>query len=181
MNKRAAIFLADGFEEIEAVTLTDILRRADICVQTVSVMSGLDVTGAHGIVIKADMLFDELDVGADILILPGGLGGTVNIKNHAGAGELLKRYNSANKWIAAICAAPTVLDALGLLEGKSAVCYPSCEPELLTAIVKRDNVCVAGNVITSRGPGTTAELAFKIVEILKDTETADALKERMLY
>jgi 4-methyl-5(b-hydroxyethyl)-thiazole monophosphate biosynthesis len=178
---KAAVFLADGFEEIEAVTLIDILRRSEFQTQTVSVMSGKDVTGAHDIIVRADRLFDDMDKDFDILILPGGRDGTANLKNHKGTGEMLKQYNASKKWIAAVCAAPLVLESLGILEGKEAVCHPSCEQNLKSAKLKQDNVCVSENVITSRGAGTTAEFAFRIVELLKDSDTARALKNIMLY
>ena len=179
--KKAAVLLADGFEEIEAVTVIDILRRSGIAVQTVSVMGRMDVLGAHGIKVQADILFDNFDEGSDILILPGGGDGTANLGAHEGVCSLLTQYNSSKKWIAAICAAPTVLDANGVLDGKEAVCYPSCEPILKNARVKQDAVCVCDNVITSRGPGTSAEFAFKIVELILDAKTADSLKGQMLY
>ena len=117
--KKVCVFLADGFEEIEGLTVVDILRRAKVEVSTVSIMDTLDIQGAHGINIKADQMFDEADFSvADMLVLPGGMPGTLHLGQHKGLQNILKDFHNEKKNIAAICAAPSVLGKYGILEGK---------------------------------------------------------------
>ncbi|MDO9153398.1 MAG: DJ-1/PfpI family protein, partial [Paludibacter sp.] len=119
------LFLADGFEEIEAIAPIDIFRRAEIDLITVSVKNELAVTGAHGVTVLADTLFDEVDFsGNDLLFLPGGMPGTTNLDHHAGLKNLIESQTTQNKMIAAICAAPSILGKMKLLKGKEAICYP---------------------------------------------------------
>jgi len=174
--------LADGFEEIEAISVVDILRRADIKVQMVSIMGKKEVVGAHHIGVMADVLFENVDYkDVDMIILPGGGQGTQNMAEHVGLNEQLTKQFMSGKWIAAICAAPTVLGKLGLLTGKSAVCYPGCESQLTGADISSSaSVIVDGKIITSRGPGTSFEFALKIVELLKGLEVANSLKSQMI-
>ena len=179
---RVCLHLADGFEEIEAISVADILRRAAIPVQMVSIMGKKEVMGAHNIGVITDVLFENVDYSnVDMMILPGGGRGTQNMAEHSGLTEQLTKQAMDGKWIAAICAAPTVLGKLGLLAGKAAACYPGCESELTGAIVSvSPSVIVDGKIITSRGPGTSFDFALKIVEILKGAEVTNSLKEQMI-
>lgn len=174
------LFLADGFEEIEALGCVDILRRADLEVKTVGV-TGKIVAGAHGINVEADIIISECGYDADMVILPGGSVGTDNLAAKPEVAALVEDAAERNAYVAAICAAPTVLGGLGLLEGRRAVCYPGLEGRLIGAVESSDRVCVDGRFITSRGPGTTSEFALKLVEILKGRQTADALRKGMLW
>ncbi|SHE28988.1 DJ-1 family glyoxalase III [Alkalibacter saccharofermentans] len=178
---KAAIFLAEGFEEIEALATVDVLRRGGISVKTVSVTEKFDVEGAHGITVLADILFEDTDFhGVDILILPGGMPGTRNLEKHKGLIELIKKFHNDKKWIAAICAAPKILGKLGLLKGQIATCYPGFEKDLEGAILSDESVVLSSNLITSRGAGTAVLFGLKLVEVLKNKETADELKEKMI-
>ena len=174
------VFLADGFEEIEALSAVDILRRANISVNTVGV-SGKEVTGAHGITVKADITMGEVErFDIDALVLPGGMPGAVNLKNSAELSELLLYAKGERKILAAICAAPLVLGSLGLLKGKSATCYPGFEDELIGAKITDAKVCVDGDTVTASGPAAAADFAFALVEKLKDKNTAKQIRKGML-
>ena len=178
---KAAIFLAEGFEEIEALATVDVLSRGGISAKTVSVTEKFDVEGAHGITVLADILFEDTDFhGVDILILPGGMPGTRNLEKHAGLIELIKKFHNDKKWIAAICAAPKILGKLGLLKGQVATCYPGFEKDLEGAILSDESVVLSSHFITSRGAGTAVLFGLKLVEVLKNKETADELKEKMI-
>jgi protein deglycase len=175
------IFLAEGFEEIEAITVVDVLRRAKIDIKTVSVSERKEVTGAHGIMVNADILFDsESQKAGDMYILPGGMPGTANLAAHQELGLLLKDSHNEDKWLAAICAAPMVFGKLGLLSGKAATCYPGFEKDLLGAECRTETVVQAGKIVTSRGPGTAIEFSLKLVELLKGAELANNIKKGML-
>ena len=175
------VHLANGFEEIEAITVVDVLRRAESDVETVSITENLWVTGAHGIGVKADQLINDIDYDSGkMIVLPGGLPGTTNLAENSKLIDQIKSYNNQNKWVGAICAAPMILGEKGLLEGKTAVIYPGMESHLKGAKVGRKNVEVDGNIVTSKGPGTAMEFAFKLVELLKGKEAIKQLKEEML-
>ena len=175
------VHLAEGFEEIEALTVVDVLRRAEIDVQTVSVTGKKEVTGSHQIKVIADSLFEETDYSkADMIVLPGGMPGTLNLEKHEGLREKLLEFQNSGKWLAAICAAPSVLGKLELLKGKTATCYPGFEKYLVDAEICEDPVVVAGNVITSRGPGTAIYFALELARIIKGEETANKLKKGMI-
>lgn len=176
------VHLATGFEEIEALTVTDVLRRSGAEVKTVSITDEKLVTGAHGIAVEADILFDEADYSAcEMLVLPGGMPGTVNLGKHAGLCYELKTAAKAGKWACAICAAPMVLGNLGLLEGRKATIYPGMEGHLLGADAVNAAVVCDGNIITSMGPGTAMEFAFALTEALFGEEKADELRDEMIY
>jgi len=178
---KVCLHLANGFEEIEAMSVVDILRRADIEVEMVSIMGIREVMGAHQIQVMADSLFENVDYkDVDMMILPGGGLGTKNLGEHIGLKEQIMKQAQAGKWIAAICAAPMVLGKLDLLQGKKATCYPGCEAELRGAELTKDRVVLDGNIITSRGPGTTFDFSLKIVEVLKGKEIVATLKEQMV-
>jgi 4-methyl-5(b-hydroxyethyl)-thiazole monophosphate biosynthesis len=178
------IFLADGFEEIEALTVVDFLRRADIDITMVSIQDTTTVTGAHKIPVTADATFEAVkDTKAEMLVLPGGMPGTLNLKAHKGLEEMILKQNQNAGYLAAICAAPSVFAELGLLEEKKATSYPSFE-EVLNDHGSRytyDKVAVDGNMITSRGMGTAIEFAAKLTEVLKDKKTADDILESIVY
>ncbi|MCD8337677.1 MAG: DJ-1/PfpI family protein [Lachnospiraceae bacterium] len=176
------VFLADGFEEIEGLTVVDLLRRAGIEVQTVSIMESTVIRGSHGIEVKADLLFDELDAkSAQLLVLPGGMPGTTHLAEHEELAKLLKEQSAAGRKIAAICAAPTVFGGLGLLEGRTAVCYPGLEEKLTGANVTGNPVEVSENVTTSRGMGTAIPFGLSLVAQLRGKDTADKLAKSIVF
>lgn len=178
---RVNIFLATGFEEVEALTVVDLLRRAGIETDMVSVTGELAVTGSHGITVKADRLFEEIDDTAEMLVLPGGIPGTPNLKAHKGLAAMIVRYDAAGKYLAAICAAPTVYGELGLLQDRHATCYPGMEDGLTGAYPLTDSVVVDGHFITSRGLGTAIEFGLAIITLLKDDVTAEDLASKIVY
>ena len=179
--KKVFIFLADGFEEMEAIAPIDILRRAGIDVVTVSISENNVVTGAHGIKVEADQLFIETDFSSnDMLVLPGGGVGTENLTAHTRMNELLENQNNSGKQIAAICAAPSVLGKLGILAGKEAICYPGFEEKLTGAVISKNTVVKDGNIITGKGPGVAIPFALKIVETLKGKETASQVADSLM-
>ncbi len=178
---KTAIFLASGYEEIEAITVIDILRRAGIEVHIVSTAGAKTVKDAHGIKIESDIAFDFLNGDDyDALILPGGMPGTLNLKRHDGVKSMLSDYIEKKRLVAAICAAPIVLGELGLLSGKNATCYPGYEKHLKGAILQADEVVLDANILTSRGPATAMVFALKIVEILGGKKLAKTHRERLL-
>lgn len=180
--KKAAIFLADGFEEVEGLTVTDILRRAGIRADHVSVTGKREVTGSHGIVVMADTRFEDGGYeDADLLVLPGGMPGTLNLKAHAGLAELLEKFYTEGRYIGAICAAPTVFGELGFLKGRRACCYPGMEDGLTGADVTQDAVAVDGNVVTSRGVGTAISFALKLTALLAGDEKAEEIRKSIVY
>lgn len=175
------VFFAKGFEEIEAITVVDVLRRAGLDITMVSVTGAREVVGAHGIPVMTDELFEYVDhQGADMLILPGGMPGTNNLAANHKLGDLLKKYHSEEKWVAAICAAPLVLGGLGILKGLKATCYPGFEPQLEGAEIIHAPVVQDGHIITSRGAGTALEFALKLVEVAVGIEKARNLKEGLI-
>jgi len=177
----AAVFLADGFEDIEAIAVIDLLRRAGFSVTSVSLTNGEYAASSHGVTVKADALFGDLGFGGfDILILPGGPG-YKKYSEHTGLCGLLKRHNDENRYIAAICAAPTVLGRLGILKGKTAVCYPGMESGLSGAAIGAGPVEHDGNIITSKSAGTTVPFALKIIEVLAGTDAANEISKGICY
>ena len=176
--KPCYLFLTKGFEEIEAVATIDILRRAGLDLKTVSVEETLEVEAAHGVVIKADMLLSEGDFSeAEILILPGG---TLRLGEFPKLIDLLRNQNACQGWIAAICAAPSILGRIGLLDGREATAYPGFEENLTGAMVSNKRVVVSDNIITGKGPGCTMEFALKIVETLCGEPTANTLADGLI-
>jgi len=182
MSKKVCVFLADGFEEIEGLTVVDILRRAGVEVTCASIMGDKMIHGAHGIDVMADVLFEEVDYEQqDMVVLPGGLPGTTYLGQHAGVCRVVCEFDKAGKYIAAICAAPTVFGNLGLLEGRPATCYPSMEEKLKCGSYKADKVVVSNHIITSRGMGTAIDFSLKMVELLCNKEQSDALGRAIVY
>lgn len=180
--KKAYLFLATGFEEVEALTVLDILRRGGVDCKMVSVMGDYDVTSSHAVTIRADLLFDEKSLDdADMLIMPGGIPGTPNLKAHVGLEQLIRRYVEADKYLAAVCAAPTIYGEMGLLEGRNATCYPGMEAGLLGATALTDRVVCDGSFITSRGMGTCIDFGLVLLEKLADKATADEVAKKIVY
>lgn len=176
------VFMANGFEEIEALAPVDILRRGGQEVSTVSVTGTLWVESSHGITVKADMLFDESDFAdADMLLLPGGMPGSVNLNNHEGLRLLLLSHAERGGRIGAICAAPMVLGSLGLLQGRRATCSPGFEVYLDGAEFTAELVTVDGNIITGEGPGASLPYAYKILSFFAGDEAVHALQKKMQY
>ena len=167
------VFLATGFEEMEAIGTIDILRRGGVETVTVSITGNKTVTGVHGIPVIADELFEELDFWDNIaIVLPGGGPGSVMLNQHEGVRQVLVDAYENSKLIAAICAAPRVLGSLGLLKGRKATCYPGIEPELTGAKVVTDPVVTDDNIITARGPGLVFDFGLAILNYLNiDTKT----------
>ena len=179
--KTIFVFLAEGFEEIEALTPVDVLRRAGLVVQTVSIMDEQVVAGAHGVPVLADKMFAEINPeDAEMILLPGGLPGATNLDAHEGLGQLISDFAKAEKPLAAICAAPLVFGNRGLLQGKKATCYPGFETylqgaEYTAALVEKD-----ANFITGKGPGAALEFAFAIVEKYCGIDKVNELKQGMM-
>ena len=179
--KTIFVFLAAGFEEIEALTPVDVLRRAGLVVQTVSIMDEQVVAGAHGVPVLADKMFAEINPeDAEMILLPGGLPGATNLDAHEGLGQLISDFAKAEKPLAAICAAPLVFGNRGLLQGKKATCYPGFETylqgaEYTAALVEKD-----ANFITGKGPGAAMEFAFAIVERYCGIDKVNELKQGMM-
>lgn len=179
--KQLLLFLAPGFEEIEAISTIDILRRAGLSVASVSITGDLRVVGAHGIAIEADILYPDVDFNnAEMLILPGGQPGTKNLNVHEGLKATLVNFAAAGKPLAAICAAPMILGQLGLLDGKEATCYPGNEVHLKGARLSEYMVVQDGAFITASGPGVAADFALQIVTYLLGEEKADEVTKALL-
>ena len=177
------VALAEGFEEIEAVTPIDILRRAGLKVTTVGI-SGKIVTGSHGIAITADQTWDEVaNTTPDALLLPGGMPGSKNLGEHAGLKQMAERVTASDGWLAAICAAPAfTLGAWGLLSKRNATCYPGCETQFPADVNHRtDAVVVDGKIVTGCGPGAAFDFSLKLAELLVSPETAENLRSQMQY
>ena len=171
-----AVLLADGFEEIEALTPVDMLRRADIKTVTASVGTDTTVRGAHGITVTADTLADGL-VGSDIdmLVLPGGMPGALNLDASRTVDRLIREVCDGGGRLAAICAAPLILGRRGLLDGKRAVCYPGFEGELVGAEILDAPVVTDGLITTAKGMGAALAFAKELVALLSSKEKADTL------
>ncbi len=177
---KVCIHLATGFEEIEAISIIDVLRRANIQVTVVSITGELKVEGAHNITVSADELFENINYGqVSMIILPGGMPGSENLNNHSGLKQQIQNFYSTNKPIAAICAAPLVFGNLGLLKGKTATCFPGFEKYLTGATISELPVVADGNIITGKGAGVAIHFALKIVEVLIDKQTATKLSEQL--
>ncbi len=182
MDKKVYIFLAQGFEESEAIIPIDVLRRGGIQVKMVSITGKKEVTGSHGITVIADSLFEEVDYkDADLLILPGGMPGTLNLKAHKALnGLVVETAANKNKLVGAICAGPTVLGQNNLLVNKNATCYPGFEKELTGANFTGEQVEVADNIITANGVGAAMKFALKLVTLLSDEDKAKDLADKMV-
>ena len=179
--KTVYVFLADGFEEIEAVTPIDVLRRAGLQLTTIGI-TGREIMGAHGIVLTADKTWNEAaESTPDVLILPGGMPGSKNLGDHAGLQNMAERVAKANGYLAAICAAPAfTLGPWELLSNRNATCYPGCESQFPPNVkYQTDAVVVDGHIITAKGPGVAMQFSMKLVEVLLNPETAKKIHEQM--
>ena len=175
------MFLADGFEEVEALVPLDILRRANVEVVTLGV-TGEYVTGAHNITVKADAFLQDAKLEKlDAVILPGGLGGTNNMDASSEVKSLIQYAADNNKLVCAICAAPSILGKMGLLEGKDATCYPGFEETFKGGNYIKKSVVKCDNFITSDGMGSAYKFGFEIVSSLCGEETAEKIKEQIQY
>ena len=179
---KTAIFIAEGFEEIEALTVVDILRRAGIEISMVSITDSLQVCGSHKIQVTVDKTFDEVNFDdIDMIILPGGMPGTTNLDAYKPLKDKIQEFYDNGRLISAICAAPGVFGRMGLLEGRDACAYPGCEDQLLGANVVKTETAVSNHVLTSRGMGTAIPFALKIVERFQGTEAADKMAASIVY
>ena len=176
------VFLADGFETVEALAPVDVMRRAGIEVVTVSVMNGREVLSAQGVPVLADAVFGNLSFNdADALVLPGGSVGTENLSAHVPLCSLLTAEYGKGTLVAAICAAPMVFGRIGILKGRKATCYPGCEGELIGAEYTATPVEIDGNVMTSCGPGASFDFGFAIVEHFCGAAVVDTMRSQMQF
>lgn len=175
------MLLGTGFEETEAITPLDLLRRADIAVMTVGI-NGKTVYGGHGIGIEADITLEEMDLtDLDMIILPGGLGGVASARASAPAMEALRFAWDNGKFVAAICAGPTVLADLGITDGKKATCYPGCENAMGDAIMVENVPCVQdGKLITGTSAGSAVAFGLQLIEALKGADCASAVAQQIV-
>lgn len=173
------VFLADGFEEIEALTPVDVLRRAGFDVKTVGV-TGKTVTGSHNIPVVADITIEEVtDKDLQGVILPGGMPGTLNLENNDTVQQFADLAVKKGLLLGAICAAPSILGHKGILNGKNATCFPGFEESLIGAYVQDAFVVTDGNIITGKGAGAAMEFALALLEYLKDKQTSEELRKAM--
>ncbi len=179
---RVCIFFAEGYEEIEALTVVDLLRRAGIEAETVSVTGEKTVTGSHRIPVIMDKLFDEVDfTKVDMIVLPGGMPGTKNLEAFTPLMEQVDAFYEKGKYVAAICAAPSILGHRGILQGKRACSFPEFESHLEGAEITRNSVEIAGNVITSRGMGCAIDFGLMIIAAFMGREASEALSRKIVY
>ena len=176
------VFLADGFEEIEALTIVDVLRRADIRTQMVGV-SSKTVTGAHGITVLCDIVINEIHslVDTRMLVLPGGMPGTKHLAESNALKNLLTEAYDTEIYLAAICAAPTVLSQHNLIKGRHITCYPGFEKEMKDMVYDHLPVVQDGKLITANGPGSAMAFSLKLVEILKGHKVSEHLGMAMQF
>lgn len=174
------VFLADGFEDIEALAPIDILRRANVDVKTVGV-TGKEVTSSHGVTVKADISVSDIKLDSDLelIVLPGGMPGTLNLEASVGVQKAIDFCAANDKYIAAICAAPSILGHKGLLKGKKATCFPGFEKDLVGANACSDLVVKDGKIITGKGSGACIEFGLKLAEILVSADAALNIKAGM--
>lgn len=179
---KVCVFFAEGFEEIEALTVVDLLRRVGVDTAMVSVSGGLEVRGSHGVAVGMDLMFNEVDFQeVDMLVLPGGMPGTRNLEEYQPLMEVLDLFHSEERFISAICAAPSILGHRGMLKGRKACCFPDFETHLEGAEVSRNEVEVSGHFITARGMGCSIAFALAVVERLMGQENAEELAEKILF
>ncbi|MCM1040539.1 MAG: DJ-1/PfpI family protein [Ruminococcus sp.] len=179
---KVCVFFATGFEEIEALTVVDILRRAGIDVDMVSITGEKKVTGSHKITVEMDKLFTEVDFEkTDMIVLPGGMPGTTNLEAFEPLMKQVEDFHAKKKFIAAICAAPSIFGHRGMLKGIPACSNPGFESHLEGADVKQEPAVAAGHIITSRGMGTAIPFGLAILEQLADSEAVLKMKEKIVY
>jgi len=175
-----ALILAPGFEEVEALTAADFLRRAGVDVKLVGVGAGR-IVGSHDIVVEADVSLEDLEGEPEAVVVPGGMPGAENVAAAEKALEMIRKVHAKGGLVAAICAAPAVvLQPAGVLQGRRVTCYPGFEDRFRGCSFVEERVVVDGNVVTSRGPGTAAEFSIKLVEILAGPEAAEEIRRKTL-
>lgn len=176
--------MADGCEEIEGLTVVDIVRRAKMEIVMISVTGKKEVTSSHGVTFLADVLAEETGYeDLDGIVLPGGMPGTIHLLENETVNAVIRKFADEGKLVAAICAAPSVLGAAGLLEGKHATCHPGFEEKLTGAMTSEDEVVVDGNIITSRGMGTGIDFSLALLDCLTDydEEVSAQVKKGIVY
>ena len=179
---KVCVFFANGFEEIEALTVVDILRREKIDVDMVSITGEKKATGSHNITVEMDKLIEEVDFEqTDMIVLPGGMPGTVNLEACEPLMEQVDAFYKAEKYIAAICAAPSIFGHRGMLQGKKACSNPGFESHLEGADVKKEPAVVAGHIITSRGMGTAISFGLAILEQLEGKDAVAPMKDKIVF
>lgn len=176
---KVAILLADGFETIEGLTVVDILRRAEVSCDTFGVEKDT-ITTSHKIEIKADKILNDEVYDYDILVLPGGMPGSVNLRDNDKVNEIVKDFYYKGKIVAAICAAPIVLGKLGITAGKEVTCYPGFEEQLKGCNYRKELVVVDGNIITGRGPAAAVPFAFEILKHI-NPDKVQVIRKGMLF
>lgn len=175
-------FLADGLEEVECLAVVDVLRRSGVETTLVSVTGKREITGSHGIVFWADALFEDVNPDeADVLFLPGGMPGTTNLKAHGGLAAAIEKANQQGRRVAAICAAPSILGAMGLLKGRTATCYPGFEELLVGVSYTSQGVVTDGNITTARGLGYALDLGLELIRLLQGSQHSEQVKEAIQY
>lgn len=179
---KIAVFFADGCEEIEGLTVVDMLRRAKVDVVTVSIMGRKEIHGSHDVTFFADTTYEEADMASfDGVVLPGGGVGTANLGAHEGVIAAVKGFAAQGKLVAAICAAPSVLGQSGVLQGKHATCHPGWEEKLAGAICSEETAVTDGNIITSRGMGTSIDFSLAILNKIVDEDTVAHVRQGIVY
>ena len=179
---KVCIFFATGYEEIEALTVVNLLRRAKIETDMVSITGERSVTGSHKIQVETDKTFDEVDFSSvDMIVLPGGMPGTKNLEEYKPLMEQVDDFYKKGKMIAAICAAPSILGHRGMLQGKKACAYPGFEKDLTGAEVSKNPVETVNHIITARGMGCAIDFGLAIIEKLKGKREAEELAEQIIY
>lgn len=179
-KKVAYILLAEGFEEVEALAPYDVLRRGGVAVTLVSATTTLNVRSSHGVEVVAQRALPDGLGDYDMLMLPGGMPGMTNLRDNRLVTDEVGRASSGGKLIGAICASPSVLGGLGLLEGRRATCYPGFEQNLLDATATGESVVEDGNIVTGIGAGASLEFGLKLLERLTDKATADNVREQII-
>ncbi|MBQ2897336.1 MAG: DJ-1/PfpI family protein [Clostridia bacterium] len=174
------IYLANGFEEVEALTVADMLRRAEIEVFLVSTESDIFVTGNHNICVKCDKMLQETK-DCDMIVLPGGLPGVPNLIANKQVMSILEKHTKSGKKVAAICAAPWILGELGITKDIEAVCYPGFEEKLIGATISHKKAVTDKNVTTSKACGTAMDFSFEIIKVLKGTAAAEKVKNSIYF
>lgn len=177
--KKVCILLAEGFEEIEALTVSDIMRRAEVKCDLVSI-GGKKVQSSHGVTVEADKIFEE-NMDYDLVVIPGGMPGATNLRDDERVIKFVKKQNKEGKLLGAICAGPIVLGRAGLTEGRNITSYPGYEDELPNCEYLEEAVVVDENIITSRGPATAMTFAYKLLEVLGYSHKVEGISSGMLY
>ena len=176
--KKAAVVIAPGFEEGEALTIIDVIRRAEIPCEAVG-LTDMTVTGAHDVTMRCDRVLSMEVAGYDMVVLPGGMPGAANLRDSDLLMEVIRKMNEEGRYVCAMCAAPIALERAGVLEGRAFTAYVGYDEKIQAGTFREDEVVIDGNVVTSRGPATAYEFAYELARLLGGD--AEAVKKRMLY